>query len=133
MARKSLSGLLEAPREVVEAPAAPTPKVATPSPTPADSAAATPPPARAPLASVEDLDDEATPSYLQMARKEARIRHDQADALSALTRRLNRERRGAGERITDNTLIRVAIDMLLAQEAGLKGATEGDLRTSVGL
>lgn len=39
----------------------------------------------------------------------------------------------SGEVITDNTLIRVAIDVLLARAADLHGDTENDLRRSVGL
>jgi hypothetical protein len=46
-------------------------------------------------------------------RKECRLRPDQLDALTALARRLNRERKGKGERITENTLIRWAVDLLL--------------------
>jgi len=66
-----------------------------------------------------------------MERKEARIRLDQADALAQLTRRLNRARGGGGERITDNTLIRVAVDLLLARSDRLGGATEDELRESL--
>ncbi|BCZ95583.1 hypothetical protein TthAK1_23260 (plasmid) [Thermus thermophilus] len=53
------------------------------------------------------------PPYLTYVRKECRLRPDQLDALTALARRLNRERKGKGERITENTLIRWAVDMLL--------------------
>ncbi|WP_027878150.1 hypothetical protein [Meiothermus cerbereus] len=53
------------------------------------------------------------PPYLTYVRKECRLRPDQLDALTALARRLNRERRGNGERITENTLIRWAVDLLL--------------------
>jgi len=61
------------------------------------------------------------PPYLTYVRKECRLRPDQLDALTALARRLNRERRGRGkllpkgnsERITENTLIRLAVDFLL--------------------
>jgi hypothetical protein len=71
--------------------------------------------------------------YDQYERKEARLRDDQYGRLTAASRRLNRQRKGEGERITENTLIRVAIDMLLAQEGTLEGKTETDLRRSVGL
>ncbi len=74
---------------------------------------------------------ESGPRYLQMERKEARIRLDQADALAQLTRRLNRARGGGGERITDNTLIRIAVDVLLARSDRLVGATEDELRDSL--
>lgn len=72
-----------------------------------------------------------TARYLQFDRKELRIRGDQADELSTLTRQLNRTRAGTGARITDNTLIRVAIDMLLSKRATLHGVTEEELRYSV--
>lgn len=71
------------------------------------------------------------PRYLQLERKELRVRLDQADDLARLTRRLNRARRGAGERITDNTVIRVAIDLLLQHSDRLAGSTEQELRKSV--
>jgi len=63
-------------------------------------------------------------------RKELRIRGDQADDLTVLTRQLNRARKGEGQRITDNTLIRVAIDLLLRDGAKLLGTTEADLLRS---
>lgn len=74
------------------------------------------------------------PRYLQLARKEARLRVEQVDALAYLTRQLNRRRthRG-GERLTDNTLIRVAVDVLLARAEDLHGNTEQELRASLGL
>src|SRR3546814_6262536 len=42
-----------------------------------------------------------------------------------------RRRRVKDERITENTLIRVAIDLLLAHQDQLQGATEEELRESV--
>ena len=71
--------------------------------------------------------------YDELERKEARLRADQYGQLSELSRRLNRLRAGQGERITENTLIRVAIDLLLSQELDLAGHTEIELRKSVGL
>jgi hypothetical protein len=59
------------------------------------------------------MNSQALPPYLTYVRKECRLRPDQLDALTALARRLNRERKGKGERITENTLIRWAVDMLL--------------------
>jgi hypothetical protein len=64
--------------------------------------------------------------------------HDyQAARLTELTRALNdRRRRGrstVGERITDNTLVRVAIDLLLTRADDLAGVTEEELRASLGL
>lgn len=72
-----------------------------------------------------------TPSYLTFERKETRIRPDQYQELTEISRRLNRARAGAGERLTENTLIRVAIDYLLLRAADLSGTTETELRKSV--
>jgi hypothetical protein len=69
----------------------------------------------------------------QYERKEARLRPDQYGRLSTTSRELNRARRGSGERITENTLIRVAIDLLLERGDDLTGSTEAELRKSVGL
>ena len=66
-------------------------------------------------------------------RKETRLRKDQYGRLTAASRRLNKLRRGRGERITENALIRVAIDILLNEEAQLAGVDETALRQSVGL
>lgn len=74
------------------------------------------------------------PRYLQLLRKEARLRVDQADALAALRRRLMRERTNrSAEILTDNTLIRVAVDLLLDRVEELHGGTEDELRASLGL
>ena len=68
------------------------------------------------------------PKFARLTRKEARVREDQYAALSALARTLMRRRRVKDERITENTLIRVAIDLLLAHQDQLRGATEDELR-----
>ncbi|MGB7440115.1 MAG: hypothetical protein WA919_03535 [Coleofasciculaceae cyanobacterium] len=81
---------------------------------------------------VTDLQDEQVPKYLTLVRKEARLREDQVFRLTALARKLNRQKKG-GERITENTLIRVAVDMLLSQSDELRGATEAELRAGLGL
>ena len=53
-------------------------------------------------------------------------------ALTDLARRLNRRKpKGAGERITENTLIRVAVELLLAQADRLDGTTEDELLASL--
>lgn len=64
-------------------------------------------------------------------RKEARLREDQIDELAALVKRIKRTKKPGGERITDNTLIRVAVDMLLSRKDELRGSTESELRESV--
>ncbi|MGH2416401.1 MAG: hypothetical protein ACRDEA_22445 [Microcystaceae cyanobacterium] len=73
------------------------------------------------------------PKYLTFDRKETRLRSDQIDLLNDLTKALNRKRKGKGERLTDNTLIRVAVDLLLSRDEELQGTTEEELRSSVGL
>jgi hypothetical protein len=73
------------------------------------------------------------PKYLRLERKELLIWPDQITKLSILARVLNRNRRGAGERITTNTLIRVAVALLLSRSQDLVGTTEEELRRSLGL
>ena len=78
--------------------------------------------------------EQGQPLYLQLLRKELRLRVDQADALAALRRQLMRRRADrSGDVITDNTLIRVANDLHLTRTGELRGDTEDDLRRSVGL
>jgi hypothetical protein len=72
-----------------------------------------------------------TPKWKGLERKELRLRADQLDELARLRRTLNRQRAGDGERITENTLIRVAVDMLLSRADRLRGTTEDELRKSV--
>jgi pyruvate/2-oxoglutarate dehydrogenase complex dihydrolipoamide acyltransferase (E2) component len=72
-------------------------------------------PGEAPPAQASPPGERPLPPYLTYVRKECRLRPDQLDALTALARRLNRERKGKGERITENTLIRLAIDIFLNQ------------------
>lgn len=75
-----------------------------------------------------------TPKYLRLERKEARLRGDQVDALSALVKRVNRRKASpGGERITENTLIRVAVDWLLSQEEYVGGSTEEEIGRGLGL
>lgn len=71
--------------------------------------------------------------YDEYERKEARLRDDQYGRLTTASRRLNKTRKRQGERITENTLIRVAIDLLLNEEDKLAGTTELELRRSLGL
>jgi len=76
-------------------------------------------------------DRAAVPKYLTLLRKEARLREDQTLALARLARQLNRQKRKRGERITENTLIRVAVDLLLSQEGEIWGATEEEIREAL--
>jgi hypothetical protein len=72
------------------------------------------------------------PHYLTFVRKETRLREDQIDALAIKARQINRNKTDTGlERITDNTLIRIAVDLLLEQKDKLWGNTEEELRNSV--
>ena len=73
------------------------------------------------------------PKYLRLERKELLMWPDQITNLSILARVLNRTRGGAGERITVNTLIRVATALLLSRSQDLAGTTEEELRRSLGL
>jgi hypothetical protein len=66
-----------------------------------------------------------------MQRVDGRIRPDQSEDLAALRRRLLRGRVDRTERITDNTLLRVAVDLLLAHAAELAGDTEDDLAAAL--
>lgn len=131
MARADLSAMLKRLPEdetpVPEAPAAaavpvsPAPEARTHPRVPRRSAAPTPP---APAAGA---------GYLSFERKEARLRVDQYAKLTEEARRLNRAKGTGGERITENTLIRVAIDLLLERADKLSGATEAELWKSVSL
>src|SRR5829696_5151108 len=74
------------------------------------------------------------PKYLALERKEARLRGDQVDSLASLARRVNRRKASrGGERITENTLIRVAVDWLLSQEQYVGGSTEEEIRGGLGV
>lgn len=71
--------------------------------------------------------------YLQFDRKDVRLRADQLRILSELARDLQRHSRGR-RRITDNTLIRIAVDLLIERANDLSGDSEleilANLRTS---
>jgi len=69
--------------------------------------------------------------YARLTRKETRVREDQYVALTQLARALMRRRTTRRERITENTLVRVAIDLLLANADQLIGDTETELLHSV--
>jgi hypothetical protein len=57
------------------------------------------------------------------------LRKDQYGDLTALARDLQDARTKKDERITENTLIRVAIDVILAHPELLAGNTEAELRS----
>jgi hypothetical protein len=86
------------------------PTVATPAPTPVTS----------------------EPLYLRLVRKETRLREEQYETLTEYARKLNRAKApGVGERITENTLIRIAIDLLIPHLSEMSGSDEAQLRNSV--
>jgi hypothetical protein len=62
------------------------------------------------------------------------LRSDQVDALASLARRMNRGKaeRG-GERITENTLIRVAVDWLLSRDELVGASSEEEIRRGLGV
>ena len=71
------------------------------------------------------------PLYRRLARKEARLREDQFGALARLVRILARRRvNRSGPRLTENTLIRIAIDVLISRADELAGDTEAEIRAS---
>lgn len=83
----------------------------------------------APAAAPGRADDR--PKYLTLIRKEARLTAAQLSALGEVRRRLVQERADrTAEPITDNTLIRVAVDLLLDRADLLHGSTEEDIRRS---
>ncbi len=69
--------------------------------------------------------------YARLTRKETRVREDQYVALTQLARALMRRRTDRRERITENTLVRIAIDLLLANADQLVGDSEKELLQSV--
>ena len=72
-----------------------------------------------------------TAPYLRLVRKETRIREDQLNQLTLEARRLNRAKAAGTARITDNTLIRVAVDLLLARIRDVRGDDERALLESL--
>jgi hypothetical protein len=71
------------------------------------------------------------PAYLEFERKETRLRPDQLSDLTEHARRLNRMKGTGGQRITENTLIRIAVDLLLADIDRADGSTEERIRRSL--
>jgi hypothetical protein len=69
--------------------------------------------------------------FARLTRKDTRIRADQDAALTALAKTVMRRRTVKAERITENTLIRIAIDLLFVHAELLRGSTEEELRNSL--
>ena len=76
---------------------------------------------------------ESVPPYLRFERKEARLRTDQLTDLTLRARQLNKTKNADADRITDNTLIRIAVDLLLSHSNALAGGDEATLRKSLGI
>jgi hypothetical protein len=138
MPRQSVADLLG---EVDQAPAVLRPGPAPAEAAPAAAVAADKPEPRQPAprrvargprdAGTTGVTESQIPKWQRLERKELRLRADQLDELARIRRTLNRQRGGEGERITENTLIRVAVDMLLGRAGKLRGTTEDELRKSV--
>ena len=77
------------------------------------------------------VEDTHTPAYLRFVRKETRLREDQQNQLTQQARRLNRAKKNSGARITENSLIRVAVDLFLAQVDRAVGDDEDAIRKSI--
>ena len=77
------------------------------------------------------MTEDDTPRYQTFTRGEARLRPDQATDLMALRRRVAANRTDKSERITDNTLIRLAVDLLLQNAGRIKGDTEEQMRRAL--
>lgn len=75
--------------------------------------------------------DDDTPRYQTFPRTEARLRPDQLAALTALRRKVAANRTVRKERITDNTLLRLAVDLLLKNAAHITGDTEAEMRRAL--
>jgi hypothetical protein len=73
----------------------------------------------------------AGPLYLEFDRKETRLCVDQLRELTEHARRLNRAKSAGGPRITENTLIRIAVHLLLADIDRADGSTEERIRRSL--
>jgi hypothetical protein len=86
------------------------------------------PPARR---SSKNLSEAAATARTQLSPKYVQLRGDQQIELDVVARELQAARTHKGERITANTVIRVAVDVILAHRQRLVGDTEKELRTNL--
>ena len=121
MARANLAGIIGKQLETVPVADTKAPPRPAAQSTPAQST---------PAHSTPDSD---VPKWLTFEPKPTRQRRDQLDWIEAKRKELNALRGRAGERLTDNTLIRVAIDLLIVNGERLQGTTEAELRASLGI
>ena len=133
MARRDLGSMLGGDIAVAGPPAPQVEKPAPTAPTANVAPTAAPVSALAAQPAAEPQDVRSVPRWLTYERKETRIRPDQLEWVEAQRKELNQRRQGAGERLTDNTLIRVALDLLKQHQEELQGFTEDQLRKSLGL
>jgi len=138
MAKVQLSALVN-PNELVDAADEATPPALEVAPTPKPAPKAPPARTTATRKARQPRQEPAVPKYQRLERKETRLTVEQYESLTTVARKLNRRKRMAtpgeavGERITENTLIRVAVDLLLSRVDELDGVDEDELRKSVGL
>jgi hypothetical protein len=76
------------------------------------------------------LSAEAAATHAELSPKYVQLRGSQQIELNVLARELQAARTRKVERITANTVIRVAVDILLARPGVLTGDTEEELRAS---
>lgn len=107
------------------------PQRPSPARTAAPAPSASPEPQNAPEVSVRPA--ERYRRFEDFERKDTRQRSEQIAWIEQKRKELNRTRAQAGERLTDNTLYRVAIDLLISRGDELAGTTEAELRASLGL
>lgn len=77
------------------------------------------------------LSEAAAAAREQLSPKYVQLRGDQLIELDVVARELQAARSHKGERITANTVIRVAVDAILAHRDRLVGDTEAELRTNL--
>ncbi|MFE4777841.1 hypothetical protein [Streptomyces sp. NPDC056713] len=78
-----------------------------------------------------NLSEAAATARRQLSPKYVQLRGDQQIELDVVARELQATRTHKGERITANTVIRVAVDAILAHREQLVGDTEEELRTNL--
>lgn len=128
MARANLGNLLDVATKTETKPPVNSEATATTASTPA---AADPPNPRPRKVTKSTKSAERPARYDQFERIEARLTESQVLDLDRLARTLNKRRGSDNPRITKNTLVRVAVDLLLDQQGQLHGGTETELRTSI--
>ena len=122
--KTDFSAMIQAARNPLPLP----PEVATETASQSHPTAAPPPPKDINSSQQPIAVHSVGPRYLSLIPKTVRFRPDQREALTHHARRLARVKQGT-ERITDDTLIRVAVDGLLALADRLDGDSEAELIT----